>query len=254
MAQGIELVEWRSSALFGHPLTNALTTGAYALTLMLGGGRDLPRLLFPAALGLQFIAMIVFGGRGASSLLAVFAVAIGVYMGMKILAGRRFSITAAAAAAFVVPAIVIGIGLVISEGFLDRFIMRFVDDGGSAGARLVMFDVLGRFTFEELLVGPDPGTLATLQRVYGIAFGIESFWFAFIAFYGLLTSIPFFVGFLAFLYDLWRSAKPASGWVIFYFLAVCSTSLSIAGKSTMVGVLIAVIVVLLRPGQSTRRV
>ncbi|MCC6918881.1 MAG: hypothetical protein IT548_06730 [Alphaproteobacteria bacterium] len=253
-ANGIELVDWRSSALFGHPLMNALATGCYALALMLGGGRSLPRVLFLPALGLQMVAMVFFGGRAATALLVVFAVVLGARHAVTILLGRRFSALAAAIAFVLVPTLVVAGGILVAEGFLDRFLLRFVDDEGSAQARLIMFDVLGRFSWQELLVGPDAGTLATLQRVYGIPFGIESFWFAFIAFYGILTSIPIFLGLFAFLYDIRRLSTVHAWWVIGFFLAVCSTSLSLAGKSTTMGVLLATIIVTMRPAmrQSSR--
>lgn len=244
---GVELADWRSSALFGHPLMNALATGCYALALMLGGWRSLPKALFLPALGLQLVSMVFFGGRAATALLVAFALALGVRHGAAILLGRRFSPLGAAVAFILVPTLVVAGGILVAEGFLDRFLMRFVDDEGSAQARLIMFDVLGRFSWQELLVGPDAGTLATLQRVYGIPYGIESFWFAFIAFYGILTSIPIFIGLIAFLYDVRRLSTVHAWWVIGFFLAVCSTSLSLAGKSTTMGVLLATIVVTMRP-------
>ena len=246
VAQGIIVVDWRSSAFFGQPLTNALATGCYALTLMLGGDRDLPSILRFPALGLQLMAMVAFGGRVASALLALAMLVVIVRLAVQILAGRRFTTTAAAAVCFVAPIMLVGLVLLVADGFLDKFLSRFTEDGGSANSRLVMFDVLGQFTFEDLLVGPDQSVLSTLQRVYGIAFGIESFWFAFIAFYGILICIPFFIGFFAFLFDVRRSANQQSIYVLVYFLAVCSTSLSLAGKSTMMGVLVATVVVLLR--------
>ena len=45
MSLGSEVVEydWRSSAFFGHPLTNAALTGSYIVALASGGGRALAR-------------------------------------------------------------------------------------------------------------------------------------------------------------------------------------------------------------------
>lgn len=258
-AEGIELIEWRSSAFLGHPLMNAVVTGAYVVILMLGGGRDMPKVLRAPALGLQAFALLVFGGRVASTLCAVYALVIGLGLAIRVLKGRKFPMIAAAIGAFLVPLLVMGFAALLADGFLDKFIDRYLNDGGSANSRLVMFDVLGNFSFEQLLVGPDPGHLATLQRVYGIAFGIESFWFAFIAFYGLLTSIPLFIGLFAFLADLVSKAQMKAWWVVLYFILVCSTSLSLAGKGTVMGLLVAMIVPLLRPraeseaGETARR-
>jgi len=52
--------DWRSSALLGHPLTNALMTGCYLIVLSLGGGRDLPWILRPVVFGLSLLAMNAF--------------------------------------------------------------------------------------------------------------------------------------------------------------------------------------------------
>lgn len=244
---GIPVVDWRSSALLGHPLMNALATGCYALALMLGGGRTLPKALVAPALLLQLLAMVFFGGRAATALLVLFAGVIGAKHGAAVLMGRRFSLGAAAAMFIAVPVLVVGVGMAVSDGLLDRFIMRFVDDEGSANARLIMFDVLGQFTWAELLIGPNPDELGTLLRVHGIPFGIESFWFAFIAYYGILTSIPMFIGLFAFMADVRRHATANAWWVIAFFLIVASTSVSLSGKSTIMGVMVAIIVLTMRP-------
>lgn len=247
IAEGIVVVDWRASALLGQPLTNALATGCYALHLMLGGARDLPRWAVAPMIALQAAAMVAFGGRVATALLVLFAAVIGVRWAIRTLSGRRFPIAGMAIASLVVPMVVMSLAYLVSEGYLDKFLTRFTEDGGSAGSRLVMFDVFASFSFEELLIGPDPGLLATRQRVYGTAFGIENFWLAMILFYGLLTTIPFFLGFLCFLADLRRATRPQAWIVIAYFLIVCTSSLSLAGKSTMLGVFVATVLILLRP-------
>ncbi len=248
VAQGLEITsDYRSSALLGHPLNNAAIAACYALILLLGGGRDLSPRWHAAALLLQLPALAVFGGRFATVAFIGFAGVIAIRHGAQILAGRRFSRTAAAAALILVPVIVVGTTLLVTGGFLDKFLMRFVNDEGSAASRLIMFDLVGKIPFHDLLIGASPEVVATLQRTEGIAFGIESFWVGFIAYYGILISVPFFVGLIAFLVDLARQTTKGSGWAIFLFILICSTSASLSGKTTSFGLFVAMLLILLRP-------
>lgn len=246
VANGVVLVEWRSSAFLGHPLANAAATGVYMVIMMIGGGRDLPGPLRAAIFALQWPAMAVFGGRAAIVLVILFTVVLAFRSTANVVTGRRFSVLTAAAIGALVPlAIAIIIGLA-SLGFFDRFILRFLEDDGSAETRISMFHLIGQIPFRDLLFGPDPETVATLQRLEGVEFGIESFWVAFIAYYGILVSVPFFVAFMMFLNDLRRVTQPQTIWVLFFYLVTASTSASISGKTTSLAVIVVMIVVLLR--------
>ncbi len=254
VAEGIELTsDWRSSALMGHPLVNALVAGTYAVGLMLGGGRDLPPWARLPALGLQAFAMLVFGGRMAMALLVVFGAVWLLWHALNILNGRRISIYAAAAASFVVPVLVIGFALLVADGFFDKFLMRFIEDEGSAASRLRMFDLISQIPIEELFVGPDPVYVMQLQRLNGIPFGIESFWVGFVAYYGLLITIPFLIGMIAFWIDLGRAATWQGWWTILFFVAVCTTSASLSGKTTVIGMLVAFNLTMFRRALAARR-
>ena len=248
VAEGVTLAaDWRSSALLGHPLQNALITAVYALIMLQGGGRDLPRLLRLAIIGLQLAALVVFGGRVATVMLAGFggvAVAMQLWRAVRL---RRLSSANAAIFAAAATALVVGLILLVGGGFFDLFLQRFAQDQGSTDARLAMFDLLERMPFFAFLFGSDPEHVATLQRLEGIEFGIESFWVAFVAFYGIVISIPFFAGLIVFLFDLKRATRPPAGWAIFFFIAVCSTSLSLAGKTTSFAMFAAMLLLLLRP-------
>lgn len=253
VAQGLEITsDYRSTSLLGHPLNNAAVAAVYAFILMLGGGRDLSPGWRTAALLLQLPALAVFGGRFATVAFAGFGGVLALWGFAQILAGRRFSRAAAATALALVPVAVIGTVLLVSEGFLDKFLLRFVEDQGSAASRLVMFDLVGDIPFHDLLVGPDPAVVATMQRTYGIAFGIESFWVGFIAYYGILVSVPFFVGLFAFLADLKRQTIPGAAWASVLYILICSTSASLSGKTTGFGQFVVLALLLLRPAVMPR--
>ncbi len=246
VAQGLELTsEWRSSALLGHPLANAAATAGYLAALLFGGGRDLPPAWRAAAFALQLPAMIVFGGRAATAMVALLAAGVLVWRFRAILSAR-IGLPAAAGAILAVTAGVAAVAGLAGFGFFDRFLSRFVEDNGSAAARLSMFELLAQIPPEQLLLGPDPDYVSTLQRLEGIAFGIESFWVAMIAQYGALVALPFFVGMLAFHHEVTRRALPGAWTCTALFLAISSTSVSQAGKSMGLAIFVATTLILLR--------
>ncbi len=255
VAVGMEITsDYRSTALLGHPLNNAANAACYALILMLGGGRDLSPGWRAAALLLQLPALAVFGGRFATVAFVGFAGVIALKRFLDILNGRRFSRNAAAAALVLTPTLIVATILLVTGGFLDKFLMRFVEDEGSAATRLAMLDLIAEIPFNELLVGPSPEYVSTLMRLHGIGFGIESFWVGFLAYYGILVSVPFFVGLTLFLVGLARRTTKGAGWAILMFILICSTSASLSGKTMTFGQFMAMLLLLMRlPAASPAR-
>jgi hypothetical protein len=251
VAEGVEITtDWRSTALLGHPLLNAAATASYAFMLLIGGGRDLPVWVRAMAFALQLAAMVAFGGRAATAFLLVFSIP-----ALSIAAWRfrgQYRMTPATAGMFVIVAIAATmiVGLLATGGFFDRFIGRFLDDGGSAAARTSMFDVIWALTPEMLWFGSDPDYIASLQRQVGIPFGIESFWVSMVANQGLLFSLPFFAMFFVFLNDVRRWSGPGSHWAILLFLLIISTSTSLSSKTAMLTVYLIAHCLLLRPASS----
>jgi hypothetical protein len=248
IAQGIELVgDWRSTALLGHPLQNAAVTAIYSLVLIQGGGRDMPGPLRPIALVLQIVALVAFGGRAATALLVVFGSTAIVFQAIRIIRARRIGAAAVAALTFALTGGAVAVLLLVAGGFFDQFADRFVSDQGSAATRLSMFKLLSQMPLSALLFGASPDYVATLQRLNGIEFGIESFWIAMMANYGVLICVPFFAGLVAFFFDLKRATRAPSGWTILMFVAICSTSASLSGKTTAFAQFAVILLVLLRP-------
>lgn len=237
--------DWRSTALLGHPLGNALMTGCYIMMLLMGGGRLLQGRLRYALLGLQFSAMVAFGGRASIVLLILFAAVI-LMMGIfRFLAGARLPLRNIAIIGVLLPVLIGGLGIVYEFGFFDKFIMRFVEDQGSATARIVMFELFRGFTWTELLLGPPQVNLGYYVHVHKLEFGIESVWVAFSLYYGILPAILFFVGLLFFLCAVMAHCQ-ARGWlVIGYFFLINSTFLGIAGKTINFTTLMVMLMVML---------
>jgi hypothetical protein len=248
VAEGVTLVaDWRSSALLGHPLHNALVTAAYTLIMIQGGGRDLRPVLRIGIVGLQLIALVAFGGRVATLMLIVFGGGAAAAHLWRAVRWRRLNAARVALFTAIATAATIGLIVLFTGGFFDLFAGRFEQDQGSADARVAMFGLLDQLPFAAFLFGSDPEHVATLQRLDGIEFGIESFWVAFVAFYGIVIAIPFFAALAGFFFDLKRATRIPSGWTILFFIGVCSTSLSLAGKTTAFAMFVAMLLLLLRP-------
>jgi hypothetical protein len=237
--------DWRSTALLGHPLGNALITGAYILLLVAKNGAGMaliPRILM---LLLQFSAMIAFGARVSLVMTSLFVSFIIMKNMTTIFIGRtRFSLPFLAVIALCIPIIAAGVFALVEIGFFDRLIERFSDDKGSANARIAMFQLFNYIPFRDVLLGPDQNLVETLKGIEGVEAGIESIWVAFILTYGLVISIVFFIGLFAFCANVVRRTHTFTIYIFMYFFIVASTSVSLAAKTPAFGMLIIMLFVL----------
>lgn len=241
--------EWRSSALMGHPLSNAMLTGSYMVLLLSGGARDLPVWLKPIVFLIAGAGMVVFGGRAATALILVFIVWHVLRRTADVLRGKPFDPRLVLAGLIGLP-VLIGAVLVLADaGFFDRFVSRLVDDHGSAGTRVEMFALFKHLTWPAILFGPDHDYVASLMRHYGLDYGIESFWVSMVLSHGLMAAGAFFVALFLFCLEV-VALRPAALAVMIYFFAVASASLSLSAKTPGFAVLILLILVLLPASRS----
>ena len=238
--------DWRSTAFIGHPLANASITGAYILTLALGGGRDCPRWIRPLLIALQLLAMVAFGGRTALVMTLALLAGIAIVHATAVLRGRSIRLSHAALFCFFVPFVIGALLVAAQAGFFDRLLERFVDDNGSAEARVIMLHVFEMFPLRQILFGPDQTWLSSLQYQEGINYGIESFWIGFILVHGLIMSVIFFMGLAAFCVELVRASRPSCALLLVYFFGIASSSVSLSVKTCSFGLLVAVMTILMR--------
>ncbi|MDE2577600.1 MAG: VpsF family polysaccharide biosynthesis protein, partial [Hyphomicrobiales bacterium] len=159
------LYDYRSTALLGHPLLNAGTTGGYMLMMIFGGDRAVSLLPRLAIIGVCGVALVAFGGRTAI-VMSIALTALGSIMPiLRTLAGARFDLRGALAFSLVVPLAVGVLAFAYASGSLDQLIERFTDDKGSAEARVLMLQLFSHFTWEELFFGPDPVRLEGYMRL-----------------------------------------------------------------------------------------
>lgn len=251
IANGVAITDdWRSTALLGHPLANASLTGAYLLAMAVGGNEDLPKPIAALCFIVNSAAMVVFGGRASTVILLAILAWLAVIGGFRILRGARFDKTTVLMILLLVPIVSLVVLTLAEAGFFVRFLERFVDDKGSASTRIAMFELFHYLSWYQLLFVPDADQLATLKRVFGLDFGIESFWVSFVLDYGLIPSIAFFAALFLFCWDLLRASRPGTIWVLIFFFLVASTSVSLSAKSTIFAVLVLFIMTLLRRPQA----
>jgi hypothetical protein len=223
--------DYRSTALLGHPLLNAGSTTLYAAMLMLGADRTLKAPLRLALLTIQLVALIAFGGRTSLGL-AMVVVAFAALRALgELVGGRRFDLRAALAAALIAPLVIAAMAAAWSGGALAPLIERFVADRGSAQARFVIFDFFNAFSLEDVLIGPDPQRLTSLQNTLGVEYGIENGWLGLVFQYGAVMSAFFIVGLAALIGELWRRAKSGAWVIVLVFLLQASSSASLSVKS-----------------------
>ena len=239
--------DWRATSLFGHPLGNAILTGSYVVAICCGGARELPGLLRPAMIGLQLAAMVAFGGRTSLVFTLLFVVFAGGASLFGLLRGKRINLAGVSLAMVALPLGLAGLAVLAGSGFFDQLIQRFVDDNGSAKARLVMLHLFDLISPRDILLGPDPAFLGSLLRLEGTEYGLESFWLATILSYGLIVSLIFFAGLFAFLRDLVVASRPGAIWVLVLFFLIASTSVSLSAKTAVFGLIVSIMLILLRP-------
>lgn len=243
--EGEELeAEWRSTALMGHPLGNAMQTGGYMILLMIGGARDLPAILRLPAFLLAAAGMIVFGGRAATafSLIAILYVSF-VRIG-QVLGGAKFDLRNVLIILVMLPALALVIVVLNDYGFFEQFMGRLVDDEGSASTRIVMFELFKHLSWYEFFFAPDVEHIGALMVTYGLDYGIESFWIAMILLHGLVVALAFFVCLFCFSHEVWRRAGPGGFLLLLYFYAVASASLSLSAKTPMLAIFVMQMLVL----------
>ena len=245
VAGGIHITDdWRSSALLGHPLGNALLTGCYVALLILGAGKELQGPIRLGMIVLQFAGMVAFGGRVSLVLLLLFGAYGMARAAFRFLAGGRLHLVHLSLLALAMPLGLAALGGLYEFGFFDKFILRFFEDKGSTQARIVMFELFNGFTMPELMFGPQPAQLAYLVRLHGIEFGIESLWVAFLLYYGIVPSLIFFTGLVFFIASLMAGCRAYVGFVLLYFFLVNTTFLGLGGKTVSFAALCLMMLVL----------
>ena len=235
----------RSSALQGHPLINASLTAIYIMGL-LAGALALPKRLKLGLIGLQCAALVVFGGRSAMVTTGILGVLYGAWLFFRALRSHRLRLLDAAFAIAILAIVPAAIVAVVSAGYLDNILARFVSDGGSANARAEMFDLFSYFSLRDLIVGPEVGYLESLRRINGMEWGIENPIVRMTLYQGAFVTLVVLVSFGLFIRELIRGREGGIGLPVLATLILLNTSESIAVKTTILAKVVVILVCMFR--------
>jgi len=235
-------IVFRADALYDHPLTGAMMTsmGIFLLLQM-----RLRPVITMALLGLSLVALFAFGGRAALVATVATLLAVGAWFLISDLVHRRLTgfrllaVIGAVAFGFAVSWVVI-----TQTAIADRIVSQdYVDS--SAKVREVQFLVPGLMNIKEFLLGIEVDRLPQLVSEVGLHppfTGIENFWLLAFVNLGALGFAVYLIGFLSFLYDLWRRVPLFGRLMLLVIIAVASTSNSLGAKSNILFVLTAALV------------
>jgi hypothetical protein len=244
--------EWRSTALLGHPLTASGLVGTYTLALILRPSLC-PSLVLRVPLILLCLgSLFVFGGRTALVLVLLGIALLAAWTGIGFVRGARIRlplVIAGICAAFLVAA---GVFALFDIGFLDKMLLRFSADKGSALARVASIHLLLSLDTRELLLGADPARIDALQSFLGIQVGIEDFWIACIAQYGLIATVLLTLGLACYFTEvIWRS-HPAARAIAVFLIVIAASSVSFSSKGVKLTQHLTLILLLLSRDRVTR--
>ena len=222
----------RSAALQGHPLGNATLTACYVLALVAGGG-NLGPVLRAGMVALQCAALVTFGGRSGIVATLVLGGGQALFGLRRALAGGRVPLLGAAAALVVLPMVPVGIGVLAALGFFDALLDRFAADGGSANARVAMFDLFGQLPLRALVMGPDTDLVESLRRIEGLEWGIENPVIRTLLYHGAVVTALLTAAVALFLAEIGRQCRRGVALPMLAFVVLINTFESIGGKTSL---------------------
>jgi hypothetical protein len=225
------LAEWRSTALLGHPLSASALVGAYTLALVFR-----PSLVPSAALRIPLTllclgSLFCFGGRTALVMVMLGIGTLAAVTGVRVFRGMRLPLGWVIIGTCCAFLLVAGVFALVAAGVLDKMLLRFSSDNGSAAARLTSLQLLASLDWNEVLLGAEPARIESLQLLLGIRVGIEDFWIACIAQYGLICTVLLTIGLGCFLAEVLRRCHPAARAHVMFLVVIAAASVSFSVKN-----------------------
>lgn len=217
---------FRSTALLGHPLNNALNL------IVIMGFIYLSSIKYKQLyLLLGMIGLLCFGSRGA--IYGFLSLTILHYVIYKYLYNKStFNIIRPNSKFYTYLYFIFGgllvIWLLFYTHFGDRLMSVSLYDEGSAGARIKILDILDYINFREILWGVSPHKIdVSMSRIdLGI---IENFWLQWILRFGLVFTVLLSISVISLLYKrLYYLYINERIYLILLFLVVASTNNSLA--------------------------
>ncbi len=237
--------EWRSTALFGHPLTASALVGGYVLALVLRPTLCPSPLLRLPLLAFCLGSLMVFGGRTALVTVLLVLGGFAILEILRVLRGKRTSLPMAIGTICLLFAAAAGVFAALDLGIFDKMLLRFSSDKGSAHTRYATFDLLSHFDWRELVLGPAPVRASALQNQWGLKYGVEDFWIASIVQFGMIHTVLLTIGLVGLFAEILRRAGGAAWAIVLLVIVVAASSVSFSSKNIQLAQFVLLITLLL---------
>lgn len=233
---------FRSSALLGHPLLNAMVTIALlpAVTLL--------PLKTPARVALALLLLTSVLAYGARTALVggvvVYGAALAAHLAHGIARGRYSYLQLTGGSVALMLALAALAAVVMATGLGERIFQNLVWDN-SASVRTRVWESFDYLRSADWWLGVSPAGIDAISLKMGLDLqfeAIENFWIYMFLEFGVIGFVPFIVGIGALVaLMLKRSATPMRFGVLLFFM-VASTSNSLASKTVALTLLTLLIV------------
>jgi len=232
---------FRSSALLGHPLANALVTITILPAVLL---LPWPPLGKAGALVLLVLALLSFGGRSSVLVGGIIYGLAGAIEGVRHVIAGRLGYRQLLGGLVVLCA---GLGIVLSAVALTGLGERIYGDlswDNSAQVRLLAFHTLDFVHGTQWWTGYSVPDIARLAERAGIDLryeAIENFWVYQLLLLGITGVVPFILGIAALMWSLWKIARPPMTFAIPLYLLLASSANTLSSKSVSLLVLVVAV-------------
>jgi hypothetical protein len=231
---------FRSSALLGHPLLNALVTVSLlpAVGLLPWPGR------WRAAVSvLLALALLSYGGRSAIGVALAFGLVAALAIARRVLRGAYSYLQVTGGLLALVAGATALAAVVAATGLGERFFKNLKWDN-SAAVRLRIWDMPELLHDFELWVGISVPQIEHLALRVGLDLryeAVENFWLYLLLLLGVVGFIPFVAGIAALAVHLWRIAAAPMRLALVAYFVLASGANTLASKSNSLLLLTLVI-------------
>jgi hypothetical protein len=237
---------FRSSAIIGHPLANAVFT-VVALFVILS--MRMPTALKSVVFLIMIASLVAFGSRSGLGMCAIGLTILGLIEIKKYLSTNQLSVMQliiGAGAILIVPLVSFGLIYIVLHGSLGERLLAYNSlNDESAEVRMMVFRVFNYMTPSDFIFGSDGDHTLDIANRVGLknpTSDIENPWILMFMFLGALMFVPWFGALVGYVLRLMSGASPAIKLAVLEYFAVTSTSNSFGRKDLIFGMLGGIIV------------
>ncbi|NVK58096.1 MAG: hypothetical protein HWE26_21080 [Alteromonadaceae bacterium] len=237
---GFSFGYFRSYAIFGHPLLNALMTGTVGIFVLRSRVLGNASVIYFLLLG---TAILAFGARAALLVFVPLAI-IAEFARVRSIARTAGELLRKTAAIFIGTTIftATGLFLMVNTRFGERFIAMSDGSDNSIMARFGIKALLESMNSSEILFGVSPQAKQLLIELNPYLATIENFWVDMALSFGIVTFAPISVMLICYIWSAAKSNISAGMTSSLFFLIVASTNNSLSVKSPALLMLVVLLI------------